>query len=229
MFYQGIFLILHGWGSSSRKWERIKERLEKTGFSVFVPDLPGFGECPLPPQPWSLADYVEWVKDYCEQKNISKCFLVGHSFGGAIAIKFALNYPEKINKIFLVAPAAVRKKKITTEIIAKISRLFTFLPPLVKRIIYSMVLRSDYPYKESVMKETFKKVIAEDLSEVISNIKVPTIIIWGDKDDITPIKDAYFLKEKIANSTLEIIKGASHILYLEYPEKINAILLQHSK
>ena len=217
-------IILHGWGSGAKNWARVKEFLEKKGCQVFLPDLPGFGETPPPPKAWSLDDYVEWVRDFSEKNNLSEFFLLGHSFGGGIAIKFALKYPEKIKKLFLVSSAAIRKKTIKKEILKKIAsffKRFSFLPGYnyLRKVLYKIFFRkSDYLLTEGVMKETYLKVISEDLSDILSNISVPTVIIWGKKDDIFPVKDAYFINQKIKNSVLEILPNIKHNPQTEAPE-----------
>ena len=105
-------LILHGWGSQAERWSEVKELLENGGYRVYVPDLPGFGESLPPPQAWSVDDYVEWVRSFCEKENLSQIFLLGHSFGGSIAIKFVNYFPEKVQGLILVAPKLKRQKTL---------------------------------------------------------------------------------------------------------------------
>jgi pimeloyl-ACP methyl ester carboxylesterase len=222
-------LILHGWGSCAKNWSRVKNYLEERGFKVYVPDLPGFGENPPPQEVWSIDHYAEWARTYCENQNLSPVFLLGHSFGGSIAAKFALKYPEKIKKMFLVAPALVRVKTLKKKIINKTAKFFSFLPSSAKNVIYGRVLKSDYPLSAGIMRDIFQKVVAHDLSSQLSKIKVPTIIIWGAKDDVTPIKDAHLIRQKIKNSTLEILPPASHRVNLEFPEKLAEVVLKYLK
>ena len=217
-------LILHGWDSSSKNWSRVKELLEDKGYKVIVPDLPGFGENSTPPEPWLIDDYVEWVKDFCEKNNLSQIFLLGHSFGGSTAIKFALKYPDAIKKLFLIASSGIRKKTFRKELLRKISNFFSkfsFLPfyDLIRKIAYrTLFRRSDYLLTEGVMKETYLNVIREDISDSFSNISVPALLVWGEKDKITPLQHAYFMKEKIAGAKLEIIPNVKHNPHFEAPE-----------
>src|SRR3989338_4498714 len=145
-------LILHGWGSCAKNWDRVRELLEKEGIKVFVPDLPGFGENPPPAKPWSIDDYVDWTRDYCRKNNLSQFFLLGHSFGGEVAIKYAIKYPQNIERLFLVAASYLRRKTskiILLSIAAKIFKIFSFLPfySLARRAFYKFVVRkSDYSH-----------------------------------------------------------------------------------
>lgn len=225
-------LILHGWGSCAKNWSRVKDILENQGLKVYVPDLPGFGENPAPSQPWTIDDYVDWVRNFCEKNNLSQFFLLGHSFGGSVAIKFSLKYPEKIKKMFLVASAGIRRKTIKKEIFKKIANFlkkFSFLPlySLLRKIFYKVIIRkSDYLYTQDTMKETYLRVINEDLSNHLSQISVKTIIIWGQKDKTTPLKDAYLMKEKIPGANLEIIPNIKHNPQTEAPEILAEKIIQ---
>jgi len=77
------------------------------------------------------------------------------------------------------------------------------------------------------MRDTYLKIIAEDLSPVLSQVQVPTIIIWGEKDDITPLSDAYKINAKIKNSKLEILSGVDHDVNVKAPEKLAEITLKY--
>lgn len=228
-------LILHGWGASSQSWAKIQELLESRGCKVLVPDLPGFGENPAPSQAWSVDDYVAWLSDFCEKQNLSQFFLLGHSFGGSLAIKFSLKYPEKIRKLILVDSAGIRRTRIKKEILKKIAHIlnrFSFLPfySLIRKIAYKTIFRkSDYLLTEGVMKETYLKIIKEDLSDSLSNVSVPTLLIWGKKDKITPLQHAYLMKEKIIGATLEIIPNVKHNPHAEAPEILVEKVLNYIK
>lgn len=229
-------VILHGWGSSSKRWEMVKQSLGEKGYSVFVPDLPGFGDNPPPQNSWGVEDYAEWVKKWSEEQNLAGFCLVGHSFGGSIAALFTAKYSEKVAKLILVAPAIRRRKTFKTYaffIISKLGRvvfsfpLLSFFYPLFQRILYKVIGVSDYlvaSLRSPIMKETFQKIIAEDLSPYLSRISAQTLLIWGDKDRITPLSDAYFIKQRLKNANLEIIRGARHSLNIEAPEKLAEII-----
>jgi pimeloyl-ACP methyl ester carboxylesterase len=207
-------LILHGWGSSAKNWAQVKDALEKKGYNVFLPDLPGFGESVLPTKPWSLDDYVDWLADFCEKNNLSQVFLLGHSFGGAIAAKFALKHPEKIKKLFLVASSGIRKKTLKKRLFKKFSFLFRRIL-ILKKVFYKFFIKSDYQNTSGIIREIYLKIIAEDISGIFSQIKIPTVIIWGDKDKVTPFSDACFINQEIKNSKLEILPGIGHKVRLE--------------
>lgn len=217
-------LILHGWGSSAKNWGRVKELLEKRGDRVFVPDLPGFGESPAPEKPWAIDDYVDWVKQHIDQNLTGQLYLIGHSFGGATAIKYAIKYPQGVQKLILVAASYRRRKtvrRLTLSITAKCFKVFSFLPfyNLFRRAFYKFIVgKSDYPHAAGVMKETYLKIIQEDLTGIVSSVKIPTLIIWGEKDSATPIENALLLNKSIKNSEVAIIENGDHDLERKVPE-----------
>lgn len=223
-------IILHGWRSSSEAWEKPKELLEKAGYQVLVPDLPGFGKEPPPKNPWTVSDYVEWVLDKFGQ--LDKFMLIGHSFGGRIAIKLAANYPDRVEKLVLTGAAGIRfatfLERVKIGIFLPVSKLghlflnvfpFTIFSPITRKILYWLAGSKDYYIiQNSVMKESFKKVINEDLIDILAKIKVPTYLLWGKDDLMIPLKHAYIMAEKIPGSKLEIIEKADHRLPYGQPE-----------
>lgn len=219
-------LILHGWGSKIERWAPIAEKLAESGVKVIVPDIPGFGDLEKLSNPWKMNDYLKWLEEFRTETGLNDFYLAGHSFGGALAVKMAIKYPQNVQKLFLISAASVRKKtnkKSFIKSLAKIASKFSFLPMygFIRKAFYKFIIRrSDYPYVEGTMKETFKNVINEDLAQFTGFIKMPTIIIWGDKDKSTPVEDAYFMNEKIKDTKLLIIKGAGHALNKECPETL---------
>jgi len=220
------FLILHGWNSNSGRWQPVAEIIARKGFKVIVPDLPGFGKSDALPVPWNLNKYVNWADEFVKELNMGDFYLAGHSFGGALASKIAVKHAQEVKKLFLVSAACVRKKTAKKNFLQKISKvikLFYFLPyySLFRKAVYKFIIRkSDYVYVEGIMKETYLNIIAEDLSFHLPFIKVPTIIIWGDSDEFTPLEDAYFIAKQIKNSKLITVPGGGHDLNRKQPEAL---------
>ncbi len=227
------FLILHGWGSNSDRWINIAEKVAEKGFKVIVPDLPGFGESDTLTTVWNMNNYIKWLEDFVKDIGFNEFYLMGHSFGGALAVKLAINYPQEVQKLFLISAASVRKrttKKKALKNVAHLVKKLSFLPfyDIFRKAFYKFIIRrSDYPYVDGLMKETFKNVISEDLAQFTGFIRTPTVIIWGDKDKSTPIEDAYFMNNKILNSKLVVINGAGHALNKECPEMLVAKILEN--
>lgn len=225
------FLILHGWGGSADSWLKVQENLARN-LQVFVLDLPGFGKSGLPPRPWDVQDYMEFVLDFLESYNIRQYYLLGHSFGGRISIKLSAQFPDRVIKLILVDSAGPQptKKKFWKKVLPSIASfvsIFSSWPgfQLFRRFFYQFIIRStDYLKAMGVMKETFLKVISEDLTSCLEKIKVRTLIVWGARDKITPLKDGRFMNSRIQHSDL-VILPCNHNPHLEIPEDLSRKIL----
>ncbi|HID86881.1 MAG TPA: alpha/beta hydrolase [Anaerolineae bacterium] len=228
-------LILHGWGSSSDAWVEVQGKLARQGYRVCVPDLPGFGKSGPPPRPWGMDDYARFVANLAQRLGMEEFFLVGHSFGGRIGIRLTILHPERVLGLVLCASAGIKPKRTlkhwTFWALAKGGNALLSLPLLsrlrepARKGLYLLVGEWDYYRAQGVMKETVKKVIEEDLRFDLKDVTVPTLIVWGDRDRVTPLSDAHIMKKEIPNATLEILEGAGHRLPYEEPEIFTRLVL----
>lgn len=211
-------LILHGWGSKSDRWQTTAKLLSGRGFQVIIPDLPGFGQSDDPNGIWDFDNYSNFVNDFINSLELRKLSLLGHSFGGSIAIKYTTEHPEKIDKLYLVGAAAIREKSLKKKIVYIIAKTFGFLSfvPFLKKIFYR-IIKTDYPHAQGIMRKVYLKVINKDLSSLLDNVSIPTVIIWGEKDPVTPLRHAYLINSKIKDSKLEIVPKIGHNLHSECP------------
>jgi len=230
-----IILILHGWGRFTGSWFPVKQILENRGFSVFYPGLPGLDENQPLDKPWALNDYVDWVKQFTDKNNLSRFFLLGHSFGGRVAIKFAVKYPETLSGLILVSAAGIRSKKISKIYgffarISKIVNKLSFIPgyDFCRKAAYRFLLKkTDYvTLKNQIMKDTFKNVIEQDLSDLLPQIQTKTLILWGDKDVTTPLADGDFMAKTIPNARLCVIPQAPHMVHVHAPNRVSQEILK---
>ena len=238
------FLMLHGWGGSKESWEPLMEKLNALGFwnenlGIAV-DFPGFGESAEPLTAWSVGDYAHFTEDVIraiyKEMNLSGDYnLMVHSFGGRVALKmlapdFATNISEKVDKLILVAAAGVKARRTlrikVASAAARLGKKVMQLPglragaPLAQKILYKVLKTHDYEKSSGVMRETFLKVIDEDLSESLSHIKNPTLIIWGKRDSYVPFSDALLMEKKILGSKLIAIPGGRHGIHKTHAEDL---------
>ena len=164
-------------------------------------------------------------------KKNKQVILTGHSFGGQIAIKYAIKYPEKIDRLILTGAAGIRHKLTAKQkmlfILAKSGKLIFSLPVIniFKIPIYKLFWKiarqrkKDYYCASPRMKEIMKNVLVEDLTLILKKIKVPTLLVWGKLDNSTPLSDGNLMNEKIENSELVIFDDANHSLPYQKPEE----------
>ncbi|MBU3895909.1 alpha/beta hydrolase [Patescibacteria group bacterium] len=220
-------VILHGWKSSPEKWVAVKGEIAKAGIKVIIPDLPGFKN-PLS-KPWNLDDYALWFHSFVASQNISQFYLLGHSFGGRMAIKIASKNPQNIQAVILVSSAGIKRViGFWKKIVMRIAKGFRILNrfSLLRRFFYKFIVRqTDYVNTSGHLTETFKNIINEDLEPRLKEIKLPVCLVWGKADKITPLSDAHIMKEKIANSQLFEMDGIGHAPYLENPKALARLIL----
>src|SRR5436190_16862468 len=120
-------LILHGWGKTGPAYSEIQNIFEKKGYRVYSPDLPGFGNNPLQKDALVFDDYISFVHDYISKTKEKKVILLGHSFGGRIAIRFTALYPQMVASLILTGASGIPRplpslKKKIVFVITKITR-----------------------------------------------------------------------------------------------------------
>lgn len=212
-----VLLLLHGWGDSLNTFDSLIPYLSR--FRIIRLDLPGFGQTDNPPKPWSIDDYIAFVSAFLVKLNIDDVdILLGHSFGGRIAIKGVGLNKLKCNKLILINSAGIAKGN---NFVSILSRPFKWLPRGIKNSIYH-ALKSDYVDREE-LKGTFANVVSEDLKKYAKMINTPTLIIWGKDDDLTPLSDGRTFNKLIVNSKLQIIDGG-HFIHQEKPKEVASLI-----
>lgn len=227
-------ILLHGWGGSINSLHDLQLLLSKD-FQVFNMDLPGFGESSIPDSAWGSAEYANFIAKFIKQFNIQEPILVGHSNGGRISARFAINYPDLLRGIVLVDSSGIKpvmsgKKQLVSNLSQTGKALFSnplFAPfePLVRRTFYKSIGETDY-LNSGEMKEVFMKLIAEDIEPELTKINLPTLILWGKADDQTPLWMGERFHEKILNSKFIVIDDARHGLPLKCPEIVKTKILE---
>lgn len=228
-------LLLHGWGSNIKLFNNMIEHLSHDN-TVYALDMPGFGDSQLIDTAWNVDNYVDFIIDFIKVMKIDKLSILGHSFGGRVIIKLSNreNLPFELSKLILVDSAGILPKK--SDKLSFKTRIYKSCKVLLSnKIISSMFPNAlenlkkkfgseDYKNAVPVMRDTLVKVVNEDLQPLLKNIKQPTLLIWGDKDEQTPFEDAKIMEELIPNSGIVKVEGAGHYSFLEQPILINKVL-----
>ena len=212
-------VLLHGWGSNIKKLEPLSQQLSNLGWNVFIPKLPYF-DAPEPNNPWNVFNFSDFVKKKSEKHfNDQPYYIFGHSNGGRISIKIASQKIPLLQGIILCSSAGISRDNVCKRLFFNtINLLFspfkkTSFYPKVRKLIYKIARNYDY-YKITSpnKKETFRLIIAENLKKDAQKISIPTLILWGEKDRITPLKDALWLNKNIPGSKIKIYINQSHTL-----------------
>ena len=228
-------VILQGWGTKMEYYDTVAAAINSE-YKVVQFDLPGFGRSDEPKEPWNLDAYSEFFCKFLAELGISETTLIGHSYGGRMIIKMAsrASLPFKIRNIVLIDSAgvipirtfkqkcSVRKYKILKKLLDN-KVVYTLFPEVVDEW-KSRQGSADYRNASPVMKKCMVMAINEDLTDKLPLIKQDTLLIWGDKDTATPMRDAKIMEEKIPNSGLVVLEGAGHFSYIEQPEKFRNVM-----
>lgn len=219
-----VILMLHGWKDTLHTFDGIASPLMKT-HRVLRLDMPGFGGSEMPKGTWDISAYVDFVEKFIGKLHLDVDTIIGHSFGGRITIKGVGTGVLKPRHVVLVSAAGLAKRKtIRNTLLAalsKIGRIATAIPPFsfrrqeLRRKLYKAI-GSDY-FNAGVLKDTFVKVVSEDLSEYAKKISVPTLIVWGSSDDTTPIEQADRIHSLVRGSVLKVIDGGGHFVHCQKP------------
>lgn len=193
-------LYLHGWGGNASAFLFCAKALSGEMRGVCV-DFAGFGESPEPERPYTVADYASETLALMDEKGIGKFAVVGHSFGGRVALEIAAAHPERVSALALVDAAGLKPRR-------KPSYYFRVAAHKILRGLGGKGLAgsSDYRALSPVMKATFVRVVNYDQTPLLPSVKCPTAVFWGRDDGDTP---PYMAKKFVRG-----IRGA-HLFYLE--------------
>ncbi len=224
-------MLLHGWGGSIQTMKAIANIL-KDKCRVITLDLPGFGESDIPSTPWNSYDYAECIKKFAEVLGLSSIILFGHSHGGRISIILSSKY-SLVKKLVLIDSAGLipkRKLKYYIKVYSYklLKKLYTVMPikNREERLeeFYKKYGSADYKQTQGVMRQTMVKVINDNLIDLLTDIKAPTLLIWGENDEDTPVYMGKIMEEKITDSGLIILKGAGHYSYIDCYDQFRAVI-----
>jgi len=209
-------VFLHGWALDATIWFNVVEALSSKAKDFYLLDLPGFGKSENPNTPFDIKDYTDVVSGFMKQVAPEQTIVIGHSFGGRIAAHLASVHGNDLKKIVLVNAAGIRTSADRSKFLEIITKsVKPLLSEKIKTKLYNFI-GSDYSSRTD-LKETFKKIMTSDI-DIYKNINIPTLIIWGDNDDVTPVKSGEKIHSLIKNSELFIIKDAGHMSFVDHPE-----------
>ena len=219
-------VILQGWGTSYPLYDVVAKALLPK-YRVLQFDLPGFGASQEPPESWNVDQFTDFFIKLMEALEIKKALLIGHSYGGRMTIKLTSrnDLPFEIEKIILVDSAGVMpkrslKQKIRIRHYKILKAILSFKPiyAFFKEMIdlwKSTQGSEDYRNASPVMKGCLVKAVNEDLTHLFAGNKYDTLLVWGDKDDATPLSDAQTMEKLMPSAGLAVIPGTGHFSFAE--------------
>jgi pimeloyl-ACP methyl ester carboxylesterase len=217
--------ILHGWTYSLDKWQKFSNLLKQAGFDPVFLQIPGLTE--KSDEIWNIEKYSKWLGD---KIGSSKAVLLGHSNGGRIAAYFTSINPKRVEKLILIDSAGIYHKDIYIQIkrfvfgtLSKVGKKITSSDSM-KNFLYFLAGERDYQKATPNMKLSMVNLSHHDLTPFLEKITVPTLIIWGKDDRITPVADGKIMQKLIKNSKLKVIDSARHSPFFTHPKEVIKII-----
>lgn len=214
-------LLLHGWGQNIAMMKPLGDNFCER-FRITIIDFPGFGESEEPKEKWNIEMYSNMLEDFVKEVGIKKPIVMGHSFGGRVAIKYSSR--NVIEKLVLFGSPCIRIQEqlpLSVKILKKLKTLpgLNSLGEYMKKYIGSR----DYKAASPIMRQTLVDVVNEDLSKYAREIEEPTLLIWGEYDTEAPINEAKELEKIMIDAALISLPG-THYAYLENLPRVVEIL-----
>lgn len=220
-------ILLHGWGQNMSMMKAIEDHLS-TKYSVYNIDLPCFGESDMPETSWSVDDYVRFLEDFVEKNGIKNPIIVGHSFGCRIALKYASKHDVKM--MCLTGAAGIRPSRdlgwyfrTYTYKLGKWFLIHTGQEEKLKQL-QSKSGSTDYKNADGVVRETFVKVVNDDVTPILSSISCPVLLVWGEYDDAVPLEMGKKMESLIPNAALVVFENDDHYAYWHQSDRFNRVL-----
>jgi pimeloyl-ACP methyl ester carboxylesterase len=226
-----LVLWLHGWGDNLDGSQAMQKELAAK-YQILAIDLPGFGKTQAPTQGWDLDNYAQFINKVLTKLELNQPYaVIGHSNGGAIAIRATALGDLKPEKLVLLAAAGIRSgrsvRRILLQLLAKIGNVATIgLPERYRRNLRQQLYKSagsDMLVVES-MKETFKKTVRQDVQAEAAELTQSTLLIFGEQDKAVPAAMARRYKEIIPHSTLHLLPNTGHFVHLEKPTEVSNLI-----
>lgn len=214
-------LLLHGWGQNIQMMQPIGDSFSNR-CRITIIDFPGFGQSDEPTIPWTIDDYSNMLEEFVKEVGIKKPIIMGHSFGGRVAIRYSAY--NSIEKLVLFGSPCIRLDKeltLSTRILKRLKKLpgMDKIGEYMKKYIGSR----DYKAASPIMRQTLVNVVNEDLSEYAKDIEEATLLIWGENDEEAPVEEAKLLEGIMVDAALIILPG-THYAYLENFPRVVSIL-----
>lgn len=226
-------VLMHGWGCNLATVRSIAAVASAT-HKVYNLDMPGFGKSPEPAEIWGVEDYARMVERFLQMERIESPVLVGHSFGGRVAIVLASGGSVVPDALVLVDAAGIKPKRslkyywkvYTFKALKRMAPLFLGKDRAQKRIDAMRARRgsSDYAQSSPKMRAVMSKVVNEDLTHLLKDIKAPSLLIWGENDTATPMRDARLMEKLIPGGALVSFPGCGHYSFLDNTGQFAAVL-----
>jgi pimeloyl-ACP methyl ester carboxylesterase len=216
-------LMMHGWGQNGASLRILGDLLSKW-YQVYLIDLPGFGNSPKPQADWTTIEYAERISSYIDEQGLSPVHVLGHSFGGRVGIRLASRHAEQVKSLILVNSHGLQrvqtgKAKQRSQQIKWMRDFCKFSDRTFGTKIYERWFVPKYGSRDylaaGAMRNVMVKAVTEDSTEDAKKIIAPTLLLWGEDDQETPVEFANRFHDLIPDSTVVVMPGKDHFPFID--------------
>ena len=216
-----LVVALHGWGRDRR------DLVGSVGdHRVVAVDLPGFGSSPTPPEPWGSASYAAAVARLLEERGLHPAAVVGHSFGGRVAVVLAAERPDLVSGLVVVGTPLLRGSGQSVAWSHRLARYAHRLGLISDDAMEARRRRhgsADYRAATGVMRGVLVRVVNEDYGDQLARVTAPTAFCWGEDDTSAPVATARRAWPLIQHQILfDVVAGSGHDVHRSRPERVRA-------
>ena len=229
-------MVIHGGGKGAKAWRKNAEALSRN-YSVYIPDLPGFGRSQSVKDRFCLPEFVDFVENFASALGLHNFYLIGHSIGGGIALHYALKFPRKVKGLVLVSSwclgleTALWVRFLSQPIFCKyfgeaILAASNGVEWVARQFYSSIKFDSPFSHVNMDIGSTMTNLKGQTtvLLNRLSQLLVPTLLVWGSKDRVVPAHQAYVAGELIPDCQVHIFEGCGHSVYRERVEEFSQLL-----
>jgi pimeloyl-ACP methyl ester carboxylesterase len=230
-------VVIHGGGGGVNAWSDNLELLTEH-YTVYAPDLPGFGNSQSIDDRFSVPEYVDFLERFTGELGLDQFYLMGHSVGGGIAIQYALDYPKKINSLVLISslflgqeiafwarylssPSILRHLGVTGLV------MFDALSWFIRQFSFSFSLKPPYTRVQIGIGKSIMSLKGQTtvLLDELARLVMPTLLVWGAKDGVVPVKHAYAAARVIPDCRVHIFENGGHHIHNQNSQEFSRLLV----
>jgi pimeloyl-ACP methyl ester carboxylesterase len=242
-------VFVHGLSGSWQNWLENLPHFARE-HRVIALDLPGFGHSPMPEWEISIERYGRLLHGFCEALEVRDCAVVGNSMGGFISAEAASSEPGRFEKLVLVSAAGVSHVRLHRQPAETLARMVTAAAPLLLKLqergmrrprVRSATFKGLFQHPEALRRELLLEIfqngagrpgflpalqglLGYDILDQLTEVEVPTLIVWGRNDHVVPPQDAIGFAQRLRNSHTVIFDDTGHLPQLERPTRFNRVL-----
>jgi len=222
-------VLVHGLGSSAETWAPLMWLLSKE-LLVYAADMPGFGRTPMAPEGVNILTHVLYLERFLNALGYPRVILAGNSLGGWIVTHFAAEHPERVEHLYLLNSAGLRREEMNSPYAvdrASARRSMEYMlgrsMPLPGFVLDAMIRNSQNPAYAGFIHGYDP---AEELDSVLAQVQAPTTIIWGEQDRLFPVSIAHEFHAGIPNADLVLLPHAAHMPQTQATRKVAQIIIR---